>query len=760
MFNRFRSRKSFRYSRWDGTQRLEDLDAEDILDALSDDYLKHGDLRRALDRLMQQGFQDRDGTQRMGMQDLLNRLRQRRQQQMQRYNMSGVMDDIQQKLEHIKELEREGIQRRLDGQQPSQGNQSQPSDGQDQSAGQEGDSPESAGGEGQQSAQSRQLRHQGEAGQQGQQGQRGQAGQQSGQQGSQSDQGGEPGQSGQSGQPGGAPDGMDPDALRRMLENIANKKLQFLDQLPEDPAGQIKQLSDYDFMDEQARQEFQELLGMLQQQVMQQYFQGMQQAISNMSPEDLARMRQMVRELNQMLRERAEGGEPDFDSFMQKYGDFFGPGINTLDDLVEQLQRQQMAMQAVMDSMSADQRQQLRDMVEQLIGDDRLRVDLAELAMNLELVSPTAGVRTKFNLTGDEPVSMAEAMNLMGTLQAMDELDSQLREARRTGDIEALDPEKMRELVGDEEAQAMEDLQNLLKQMEEEGLIRRGEDRYELTAAGIRRIGQKALEDIFAQLKRDGFGQHRLQERGYGGERADETKPYVFGDPFHLHLERTLMNGVQRDGKGTPLALSAEDFEVYRTEHITQSATVVMLDMSYSMLQNDLWMPAKKVAIALEALIRGQFPRDQLHLVGFSNFAREYKPEELVEVSEWDSIQGTNMVHGLMLARQLLARTHSVNKQILMITDGGPTMWMENGRWKFMWPPHPDAELQTLREVQRCQRDGIVVNVFMLSDEPYLKHFVNQMATVNRGRAFYVSPDNVGEYILIDYLNHRRKHVS
>ena len=765
MFNRFRSRTSFRYSRWDGTQRLEDLDAEDILDALSDDYLKHGDLRRALDRLMQQGFMDRNGTPRMGMQDLLNRLRQHRQQQMQRYNMNGVMDDLQKKLEHIKELEREGIQRRLDGQQPGDRDQQSPSDGegQDQLPGQEGENPEMPGGEGQQNAQSRQLRQQGQPGQQGQRGQQGRQGQrspsdQSGESG-QPGQPGQPGQSGQSGQ-GGAPEGMDPDTLRRMLENIANKKLQFLDQLPGDPAGQIKQLSDYDFMDEQARQEFQELLAMLQQQVMQQYFQGMQQALSNMSPEDLARMRQMVRELNQMLRERAEGGEPDFDSFMQKYGDYFGPGINTLDDLVEQLQRQQMAMQAVMDSMTPDQREQLRNMVDQMIGDDRLRVDLAELAMNLEMVSPSAGVRTKFSLTGDEPVSLAEAMHLMGTLQEMDELDNQLREARRTGDIESLDPEKMRELVGDEEAQAMEDLQTLLKQMEEEGLIRRGEDRYELTAAGIRRIGQKALEDIFAQLKRDGFGQHRLQERGYGGERADETKPYVFGDPFHLHLERTVMNGVQRDGKGTPVALSAEDFEVYRTEHITQSATVVMLDMSYSMLQNDLWIPAKKVAIALEALIRGQFPRDQLFLVGFSNFAREYKPEELVEVSEWDSIQGTNMVHGLMLARQLLARTHSVNKQILMITDGGPTMWMENGRWRFMWPPHPDAELQTLREAQRCQRDGIVVNVFMLSDEPYLKHFVNQMATVNHGRAFYVSPDNVGEYILIDYLNHRRKHVS
>jgi uncharacterized protein with von Willebrand factor type A (vWA) domain len=764
MFDRFRGRKSFRYSRWDGTQRLDDLDAEDVLDALSDDYLKHGDLRRALERLMQQGFTGRDGMPRMGLQDLINRLRQQRQQRLDRYNMSGVMDDILEKLEHVKELEREGIQRRLDGQQPSQGEQRSPSDGApadgaaDETS--QSDAPRGAKSQAGERGQTDERGQTGQAGQRGPQGQPGQSSQR-GAAGAQ----GQSGQSGQPRQPGqadqqGVPDGMDPEVLRRMLENIANRKLEFLDQLPPDPAGQIRQLTDYDFMDEQARQEFQELLAMLQQQIMQQYFQGMQQALQNMTPEDLARMRQMVRDLNQMLRERAEGGEPDFDSFMQQYGDFFGPGINTLDDLVERLQQQQLAMQAVMDSMSAEQREQLRDMIDQLIGDDRLRVDLAELAMNLDMLAPSEGTRTKFRLTGDEPVSLQEAMHLMGTLQEMDALEQEMQQARRSGDIDSLDAEKLRDLVGAEEAQALEELQQLLKQLEEEGLIRRDGDRYEMTARGIRRIGQKALEDIFTQLKRDAFGQHRLAERGYGGERSDDTKPYVFGDPFHLHLEQTLRNALSHEGKGTPIQLHQDDFEVYRTEQLTQSATVVMLDMSFSMLQNDLWMPAKKVAIALESLIRGQFPRDQLHLVGFSNLAREYQPEELVELNEWDNIQGTNMVHGLMVARQLLARSRSANKQILMITDGGPTMWLEFGRWRFHWPPEQAAELQTLREVRRCQREGIVVNVFMLSDEPYLKHFVNQMATVNRGRAFYVHPDNLGEYLLIDYLSHKQKHVS
>ncbi|HEX6796993.1 MAG TPA: VWA domain-containing protein, partial [Ktedonobacterales bacterium] len=727
LFDRFRARKRYAYTRWDGTQQLDDLDSGAILDALSDDYLKRGNLREALERMMRQGFNRPDGQRQMGLRDLMERLRQQRQQRLQRYNMSGVMDEILQKLEHVKQLEREGIQRRLDSARGGDGQdqQGQPQDGAEDEQG--GEQQASDGEQGQQ-AQAGQQGAEGQQGQQGQSGQRGQVGQsgQAGQQGGESGQGS-----------GEAPEGMDPDALRRMLENIANKKLDFLEQLPGDPGGQIRQLSDYDFMDDQARQEFQELLEMLQQQVMQQYFQGMQQAITNMSPEDLARMREMVRALNQMLRERAEGGEPDFDSFMQQYGDFFGSGINTLDDLVEQMQRNMMAMQAVFDSMSAEQRQQLEEMMDQLIGDDRLRVDLAELARNLDMVAPS-DARTQFRLTGDEPLSLAEAMHLMGMLQELDDLEHQMHEAQRSGDLDQIDPQRLRDLVGDDEAAALQELRDMLRKLEEDGLVERHGDRYELTARGIRRIGQKALEDIFAQMRRDGFGQHKLWERGHGGERIDETKAYTFGDPFHLHLERTVMNGVARGGAGTPVLLKPDDFEVYRTEHLTQSATVVMLDMSYSMLLNGLWTPAKKVAIALESLMRGQFPRDQLFVVGFGFLARQYKPEELIELSELESTQGTNMAYGLMLARQLLARTRSTNKQIIMVTDGLPTMCKQGDDWYFSFPNTELPELQTLREVRRCARDEIELNIFALSDDPYLKHFVNQMAVVNRGRAFYV----------------------
>lgn len=770
MFDRFRFRKPYRYSRWDGTQRLDDLDAESILDALSDDYLRQGDLRRVLERMMREGFQRRDGQRQMGLQELMERLRQQRQQRMQRYNMDGVLDDILKRLEHVKELEREGIQRRLDnqvgprnqareqpGDQPSTPQDSQQADS---NQGRQPDpaTPEGAeqAGEPGQSGHSGQRGQSGTRGQQRTQGQRGQpaASQQPGQ----NSQGNEAGQGGQSEGQSEPPDGLDRDALRRTLEKIAQRKLDYLDQLPRDPAGQIKQLSDYDFMDDQARQEFQELLAMLQQQIMQQYFQGMQQALSNMTPEDLTRMREMVRALNQMLRQRAQGEEPDFDSFMQQYGDFF-PGVNTLDDLIEQLQRSMAQMQAVLDSMTPAQREQLQDMMDQLIGDDRLRVDLAELAMNMEAVSPE-GMRTRFRLSGDEPLSLAEAMHLMGVLQEMDELEHQMNEARKSGNLDDMDPNAVRDLVGEDEAAALQQLQEMLKQLEEEGYVKHNGDRLELTSRGIRRIGQRALEDIFSKLQRDSIGRHRLPERGTGGERVDDSKPYIFGDPFHLNLRETVMNGVRRQGPGTPLHLDRDDFEVFRTELLTTAATVLMVDMSWSMLMNDLWQPAKKVAIALESLIRGQFPRDNLYLVGFSNIAHEYKAEELMQLSQLDHVQGTNMVHGFVVARQLLARSHAQNKQIIIITDGGPTVWNQDGRWLFDWPPPDIALMQTLREVHRATREGITINIFMLWDDPYLKRFVNQMAGINKGRAFFVSPEDLGEYILIDYLNSKRKRVS
>ncbi len=722
MFERFYKNR-YGYSRWDGTQRIEGLDADDILKALSDDYLENGNLQQALQRLMREGVQSEDGRKAMGLREMMEHLRNMRSEQLNRYNMaSGVMDDLRQKLEEIKQLERDGIQRRLDDPQGQQ---------------EQGDRQQEQG------------QHQPMDSQASQQGQPGQP--QSGMQGQQGQ------QQEQSGQGNGE---LTPDQMHKMLEMIAKRKQEYLDKLPQDIPGQIKSLSEYDFMNEEARQKFKDLVDGLQQQMMQQFFQGMQQSLQNMTPEDIAKMREMIRDLNKMLRERQEGREPDFDAFMQKHGQYF-PGVNSLDDLIEQMQQQMAAMQGIMENLSPEQRQELQDLMDQLMGDDRIRVDMMELAQNMQAIAPPDEMRTRFPFRGNETLPLNEAMRMMGRLQQMEGLEDQFQEARRLDELSAIDSEKVKELLGDEEYQSVEQLKDLMKTLEDAGYIQKKGNRWELTARGIRKIGQKALQDIFEKMKRDGFGRHISPFRGVGGERTDESKPYQFGDPFLLDLEKTLMNSLHRRGTGTPVQLAQDDFEVYRTEFTTQSSTVLMIDMSLSMIYNGCQQAAKKVAVALESLIRSQFPRDNLYIVGFSFVAREYKPNELIELSRYDNDRGTNMAHGLMLARKLLARHRGVNKQIIMITDGGPTVWYEEkmGGWQFSYPS-PFAEQQTLLEAQRCTREGITINTFMLYDDDWMVAFVNQMAEVNHGRTFYADKDNLGEYLLVDYLNSKKKIVS
>src|SRR5207244_910212 len=331
----------------------------------------------------------------------------------------------------------------------------------------------------------------------------------------------------QQGQPGEGDEDLTPEQKRKMLEMIAKRKQDYLDKLPNDIPGQIKGLSEYDFMDDQAREKFKELMDSLQQQMMQQFFQGMQQSLQNMTPEDIARMREMIRDLNKMLRERQEGKEPDFDSFMQKHGEYF-PGVNSLDDLIEQMQQQMAAMQGIMDNLSSEQREELQNLMEQLMGDDRISVDLMELAQKLDAVAPREHMRTRFNFRGDESLPLNEAMRMMSRLQQMEGLEDQLSEARRMDNLEAIDSEKVKELLGNEEYQSVEQLKELMKMLEEAGYIQKRGNRWELTARGIRKIGQKALQDIFNKLKPEGFGRHVSHFRRVRGDCTDESKAYQF----------------------------------------------------------------------------------------------------------------------------------------------------------------------------------------------------------------------------------------
>jgi uncharacterized protein with von Willebrand factor type A (vWA) domain len=535
---------------------------------------------------------------------------------------------------------------------------------------------------------------------------------------------------------------------------------QKLDAIPPDPAGRLRDLQAYDFVSPEAKQKFDELLASLRQQMMQPMFNSMQQALKNMSPGDLARMREMMQDLNRMLRQKAEGEEPDFDAFMTKWGQSF-PGVESLDQLIEQLGRQMGAMQSLMQSLSPEQRAQLDEMMRGLmLQDERLEAQMRQLAMNLSEFLPLDEMARRYPFKGDEELSMQEAMRLLREMQEMDDLEREVRGVRALEDLEHVDRERVERLLGPEAAEDLQRLQELTKQLEDAGYLERDGEELSLTARAIRKIADQALRDVFAVLKRDRIGGHEMNRRGAGGDQTDETKHYEFGDPFLLDLKETVMNALERGGPGTPIRLAPGDFEVYRTELRTQAATVVMLDMSRSMLNNGYFLPAKKVALALSALIRGQFPRDALYIIGFSLYARTFTPEQLPALSwsEWNI--GTNMHAGFALSRQLLGKHKGGNKQILMVTDGEPTAHLENGVAEFSYPPSPRTFQETLKEVQRCTREGITINTFMLERSSYLVGFVEDMARINHGRAFMAAPDRLGEYVVVDFVRSRRRLIG
>ena len=216
---------------------------------------------------------------------------------------------------------------------------------------------------------------------------------------------------------------------------------------------------------------------------------------------------------------------------------------------------------------------------------------------------------------------------------------------------------------------------------------------------------------------------------------------------------------MQREGLTLPLNLEYSDLHVHQSEYQSSCATVLMLDCSHSMILygEDRFTPAKKVALALAHLIRTQYPGDSLRSVLFHDSAEEMRISDLARVQVGPYY--TNTRDGLILAQRLLTQEKKDMKQIIMITDGGPTVWYEDGEWQFQYPS-PYAEQQTLLEAQRCTREGITINTFMLYDDEWMVAFVDQLTEINKGRMFYANKDNLGEYLLVDYLNSKKKIVS
>ena len=656
----------FQYSRWDGTQRGFDLDADALMAEISDELIHHGDANAALRRLMQQGMQDRNGRNVEGLRETLERLRAKRQEIRERGNLGHEFDDVARELADIVDEERLAV-----------------------------DSAERA-----------------------------------------------------------ANDSGDTRRAEVARESASERRLR-LDLLPDDLARKIEALSHYDFQSPEAQQRFEQLAARLQEQLAQRQFEQISSAMENMTPEGLAQMNEMMKALNEMIERRQRGEDPQFDDFMKKFGDFFPENPTTLDELLALIAKRMAAAQAILNSMTPEQRAELQELSAQMLGDNELGQHMAQLAANLQQMFPEMGWGDAQQFGGDQPMPFAEAMQSMQELSDLDDLERFLANATSPAALQEVDLDKVRQLLGDVSAESLERLARLTETLRDAGLIDQKEGRLELTPRGLRSIGKQALRDLFGKLERDALGQHRIERIGTGHERAHETKAYEYGDPFNLDLQQTLRNTLRRQGGGLPLRLSPDDFEIDQTEQVTRSSTVLMVDLSLSMPMRDNFLPAKKVATALHSLITSQFPRDYLGLVGFSETARELRPEQLPEVS-WDFVYGTNMQHGFALARRMLAR-QSGTKQIIMITDGEPTAHIRpDGEVFFNYPPAYATIEATLREVMRCTRDDIRINTFMLDATGALRSFIEQLTEINKGRAFFTTPETLGEYVLVDFLEHKR----
>ena len=657
----------FTYSRWDGTQKGFDLDADALFDELNDDLLYHGDINSALRRMMQQGMNDRNGERVQGLRELMEKLRQERQDRLDRSDLGGVYQEIADALNDIVDEERHAI--------------------------------DNATADAERSGDERRA-----------------------------------------------------EAAR----NSAMDRNFRLDMLPDDLAGKVRELRAYDYESAEAAQRFEQLMDKLRNELMQQTVDKMSGAMQNMTPEDIARMKDMLASLNEMMERQQNGEDPQFEQFMEQFGDFFPENPQDLEELLEQMARRMAAMQAMLNSMTPEQRSQLQQLSDQLLEDMDLRWQMDQLGQNLQSMFPQMNWGQSYDFEGQDPMGMGQAMQTMQELGELDQLENLLRNATNPGALAEADMDRVRDLMGDDAARSLERLAELTKMLEDAGLIEQKEGRLELTPKGLRKIGANALRDLFDKLAKDKVGQHQMDRLGQGHERTYETKQYEYGDPFNLDLQRTIRNAIRRNGAETPVRLSPDDFEIERTEHMTKSSTVLMLDLSLSMPMRDNFLPAKKVAMALHSLITSQFPRDYMGIVGFSETARILTASQLPEVS-WDFVYGTNMQHGFMLARQLLSK-QTGTKQIIMITDGEPTAHITSrGDVFFNYPPVQETVEATLREVVRCTRDDIRINTFMLDANSYLKSFIEKLTSINRGRAFFTTPETLGDYVLVDFIEHKKQ---
>jgi uncharacterized protein with von Willebrand factor type A (vWA) domain len=558
-----------------------------------------------------------------------------------------------------------------------------------------------------------------------------------------------------------------------------------LDQLPDDTARAVRQLSDYQWRSPEAAATYEQIRDLLRREVLDSQFRGIRDALAGAGPEQMQRMRDMLADLNELLEADARGEDTQepFDRFMQRYGDFFPENPRNLEELVDSLARRAAAASRLMASLSPEQRAELASLAQAALGDLGLEYELDRLGQSLRQRRPDLPWGERANMSGDQPLGLGDATTALEELADLEALESSLSQDYPGASLEDIDIDALRRNLGPRAVEDLEALRALERELTEQGFLTRDHGRLRLTPKAIRRIGATALRRIFRQLEARDRGDHDTEGAGVAGETTGATRPWQFGDEQPLDIVGTLKNAVRRqgaelfrssEGASGPvrpgsggdaaaativrprLNLEAGDFEVLETERRSAAAVCLLIDLSYSMVLRDAWGAAKATALALNSLISTRYPQDALQIIGFSAMARNLRAGELGEL-EPDMVQGTNLQHALMLAGRHLDRHADAEPIVLVVTDGEPTAHIEpGGRPWFEWPPLPRTLELTLAEVLRLTKHGATINVFMLDDEPRLIRFVQTLARLNHGRVFAPATDRLGDYVVSDYLRTRR----
>ncbi|BCL15886.1 vWA domain-containing protein [Micromonospora sagamiensis] len=532
-----------------------------------------------------------------------------------------------------------------------------------------------------------------------------------------------------------------------------------LDNLPRSTARAVEELAAYDWASDEARQTYQRILDGLRGEVLEQRFAGLRDAArAAADPRVQQQLAEMMRDLNDLLARhaRAEDTTDAFAEFMRRHGDFFPEQPRDVDELVDVLARRSAAGERLLRSLSDRQREELAGLMRQSLG-DRLSGELAALDANLRALRPDLGWSRGERVRGDQPLGYGEAAAALGEIGELDDLLDQLGQEHPGATLDDVDVEAVARTLGRDAADDVRRLRELERELRRQGWVSRTPDGMTFSPKALRRLAGTALRRVFADLTAGPRGQHDLRSAGAAGEVSGASRPWQYGDEQPLDVVRTLTRAVHRAGPTVPVRLAVEDFEVMETERRASAAVALCVDLSFSMVSEGRWGPMKQTALALSHLVATRFPQDALQIVGFGRAALPLSQQELAAV-EPDMVQGTNLQHALRLAGRHLRRHPGAEPVVLVVTDGEPTAHLDpdDGEPVFHWPPLRETVEATIREVDRLTRYGATLNIFMLGEDPGLRRFMDAVARRSKGRLFTPDTDDLGEYVVSDYLRARR----